>query len=60
MSNKHTEAHKPSASVAEAGKRLSGPGTRSKNPAKYDRNAHLGKAYKLQAAKARVAAKQQA
>jgi hypothetical protein len=29
--------------VAPAGKRLSGPGTRSKNPARYDANKHLSK-----------------
>ncbi len=29
--------------VAPEGVRLSGPGTRSKNPYKYDKNAHLAK-----------------
>ena len=45
MSKHQTEKAK-AASVAPEGVRLSGPGTRSKNPWKYDKNAHLGKNYK--------------
>ena len=45
MTNKHTEAKKLVATTAPEGKRLSGPGTRSKNPQKYDKNKHLSKNY---------------
>lgn len=43
MSNKHSAPKAKAAGVAPEGERLSGPGTRSKNPGKYDRNAHLSK-----------------
>lgn len=40
---KHINEKQPNQMVAPAGKRLSGPGTRSKNPARYDANKHLAK-----------------
>lgn len=43
--SKHTEKKAPNASVAPEGKRLSGPGTRSKNPQRFDKNKSQGKWY---------------
>jgi hypothetical protein len=43
--SKHTAPKAKTAGVAPEGVRLSGPGTRSKNPDKYDRNKHLAKGY---------------
>ncbi len=43
--SKHTTPKAKTAGVAPEGVRLSGPGTRSKNPDKYDRNKHLAKGY---------------
>lgn len=43
--SKHGEKKKIIAGVAPEGKRLSGPGTRSKNPRRYDANKHLSKNY---------------
>lgn len=43
--SKHTQTKKPITTVAPEGVRLSGPGTRSKNPNKYDKNKNLGKYY---------------
>ena len=45
MSKKHTAPKAKTAGVAPEGVRLSGPGTRSKNPRRYDANAHLSKNY---------------
>jgi len=42
--SKHTAPKAKAATAAPEGVRLGGPGTRSKNPIKYDKNAHLGKA----------------
>lgn len=42
---KHKTDKAANAMVAPAGARLSGPGTRSKNPARYDANKHLSKNY---------------
>lgn len=47
--SKHNKPVVATAGVAPEGVRLSGPGTRSKNPQKYDRNAHLSKNYKAPA-----------
>lgn len=44
--SKHTTPKAKSADIAPEGVRLAGPGTRSKNPDKYDRNKHLSKNYK--------------
>jgi hypothetical protein len=44
--SKHTAPKAKAAGVASEGVRLSGPGTRSKNPYKYDKNAHMSKNYK--------------
>lgn len=43
--SKHTAPKAKTAGVAPEGVRLGGPGTRSKNPTKYDRNKHLAKGY---------------
>jgi len=43
--SKHTPKKPTAAGVAPEGQRLSGPGTRSKNPRRFDANKHLGKYY---------------
>lgn len=47
--SKHTAPKAKAATAAPEGVRLGGPGTRSKNPVKYDKNAHLGKAARQKA-----------
>lgn len=44
--SKHKTEKAPNAMVAPAGVRLGGPGTRSKNPERYDAKKHLSKNYK--------------
>lgn len=39
--SKHTAPKAKTAGVALEGVRLAGPGTRSKNPKRYDNNSHL-------------------